>query len=143
MARIRQDGITLYTVYNNITDMPVVIDGTARKCASAMGVKYASFFHLYRDVNCGRVKKWTIYKSGVLRKRKETDLDKGISKLNMHILRTFAESKMSAKTTAEREYLTLEDIYYHLGKFRKKYGLNPVKKAELEQLIKKFEKVAI
>ena len=28
----------LYTVYDNRTDMPIIIDGTAKECAKAMGI---------------------------------------------------------------------------------------------------------
>lgn len=41
----REDGRFIrYTVYNNKTDMPVLIDGTAPECAKAMGVTLNSFY---------------------------------------------------------------------------------------------------
>lgn len=51
--------MTLYTVYDNRTDMPIVVDETAERCAEVMGVKLDTFFHA---VNQTRGKRWTIFK---------------------------------------------------------------------------------
>lgn len=33
----------LYTVYDNKTDFPVVVDGTSEECARAMGIAFRTF----------------------------------------------------------------------------------------------------
>jgi hypothetical protein len=50
----------LYTVYDNKTDMPVIIDGTAKECAKAMGMAFSSFYPTVRRVKIGETKKWYI-----------------------------------------------------------------------------------
>jgi hypothetical protein len=60
----------LYTVYNNNTDMPVIVDGSAAECAAAMGLKtVGNFYSTVMRVRDGRLKKWTILD----RKRKEVE----------------------------------------------------------------------
>lgn len=55
----------LYTVYNNKTDTPVIIDGTAEECAKAMGMTLATFYPTVTRVKSGKIKKWHIDKIGV------------------------------------------------------------------------------
>lgn len=50
----------LYTVYNNKTDMPVVIDGTAEESAKAMKMTLASFYSAVTHSKTGKIKKWYI-----------------------------------------------------------------------------------
>lgn len=57
----------LYTVYNNKTDMPVIIDGTAEECAKAMGIKVSSFYPAVTRTKKGQQKKWYIDSVGVAR----------------------------------------------------------------------------
>ena len=60
----------LYTVYNNNTDMPIIVDGTAAECAAAMGLKtVGNFFNTVVRARNGYLKKWTI----LSRKRKEVE----------------------------------------------------------------------
>ncbi len=60
----------LYTVYNNKTDFPVIVDGTAAECAAAMGLKtVGNFYNALAHVRNGSLKKWTI----LVRKRKEVE----------------------------------------------------------------------
>ena len=49
-----------YTIYNNKTDMPVIIDGTARQCAKAMGLSLDSFYCTVCRARKGLIKKWHI-----------------------------------------------------------------------------------
>lgn len=49
-----------YTVYDNKTDMPVIVDGTRKECEKAMGVT-ANSFHRYRwQNNTGQKCRWKI-----------------------------------------------------------------------------------
>lgn len=51
----------LYTVYNNKTDFPVIVDGTAAECAAAMGLATVkNFYNTVARVRNGSLKKWTI-----------------------------------------------------------------------------------
>lgn len=50
----------LYTVYNNKTDMPVIIDGTAEQAAKAMGISFKTFYSAVTFARNGRIKKWHI-----------------------------------------------------------------------------------
>ena len=51
-----------YTVYDNKTDLPVIVAGTARECARAMGIQLHSFYAAVVNARKGTVKKWTIYR---------------------------------------------------------------------------------
>jgi hypothetical protein len=53
----------VFTVYNNKTDFPVIVDGEARECAKAMGISELSFYYTVNRVKAGKNKKWTILKS--------------------------------------------------------------------------------
>ena len=50
----------LYTIYNNKTDMPVIIDGTAEECAKSMKITLASFYSAVTHARTGKIKKWYI-----------------------------------------------------------------------------------
>lgn len=49
-----------YTVYDNKTDMPVIVDGTRRECEEAMGVTSETFHHYVWQNNTNRKCRWTI-----------------------------------------------------------------------------------
>ena len=49
-----------YTVYNNKTDFPVIVCGTAKECADVMGIKAETFYTLLSRSN--RRNKWHIIK---------------------------------------------------------------------------------
>lgn len=58
------DWFNRYTVYNNLTDLPVIVDGTAQEAARAMGLKGAdSFYCIVTRVRQGTNRKWTIIKT--------------------------------------------------------------------------------
>lgn len=50
----------LYTVYDNQTGFPVIVCGTARECAKAMGMTYDSFFCAVNRAYKGIIKRWYI-----------------------------------------------------------------------------------
>lgn len=50
----------VYTVYDNKTDFPVIIDGDARACAYAMGMKLNSFYCAIKRAENKTIKRWTI-----------------------------------------------------------------------------------
>lgn len=53
----------VYTVYNNKTDFPIIVDGEARECAKAMGISDYNFYYIANRVRAGKNKKWTILRS--------------------------------------------------------------------------------
>lgn len=52
----------LYTVYDNKTDFPVVVDGTSEECARAMGIAFSTFLSYVSRAKMGRKtpKRWEI-----------------------------------------------------------------------------------
>ena len=53
----------LYTVYDNRTDLPVIIDGEALLAAMAMGVTIGSFYSIVsRSGKPNAFKRWSVYK---------------------------------------------------------------------------------
>ncbi len=53
----------LYTVYDNRTDLPVIIDGEATDAAEAMGLTLGSFYSVVsRADKPNAIKRWTVYK---------------------------------------------------------------------------------
>lgn len=50
----------LYTVYDNRTDEPVIIDGEARQCAEVMKLKLPSFYCAVTRARNMSIKRWTI-----------------------------------------------------------------------------------
>ena len=53
----------MYSVYRTKTDTPLVVYGTSKECAKAMGIKLNSFFHYIARVrkNPQTQSKWTVY----------------------------------------------------------------------------------
>jgi hypothetical protein len=50
-----------YTVYNNKTDAPVIVDGTPAECEAAMGICPGSFHCVRSRCKKGINRKWSIY----------------------------------------------------------------------------------
>ena len=63
MGRIREH--LKYTVYDNHTDQPVIVCGTANECASAMGVSVKTFYAYLSPTGIAREKRWEIIKEGL------------------------------------------------------------------------------
>ena len=57
----------LFSVWNNITDEVVVIDGNYIECSKAMGVSVKSFYTLVSKACRGKMKKWMIEKREIKR----------------------------------------------------------------------------
>lgn len=53
----------VYTVYDNRTDMPVIVDGSADECAKAMKITKNSFHCLLVRQRKGISGRWTIIKT--------------------------------------------------------------------------------
>ena len=60
---------TLYTVYDNRTDMPVIIDGTAEEAARAMGIVPASFRGIVSRTWSGYNKRWYVEARSIKKKK--------------------------------------------------------------------------
>lgn len=51
---------TLYSIWNNKNDEVIIIDGTAKECAYALGTSEETFRSIAIKVKQGVIKKWTI-----------------------------------------------------------------------------------
>ena len=52
-----------YAVYDNRTDVPLIVGGTSKECAAAMGIKRASFYCVKSpNKYVGKKKRWTIFR---------------------------------------------------------------------------------
>lgn len=49
-----------YTIYDNRTDFPVVVDATARECAEIMGKTLNTFYCLVNRVMKGKNNRWSV-----------------------------------------------------------------------------------
>lgn len=52
-----------YTVYDERSDMPIIVEGTAKECAKAMGIKLCTFYSNISKEEKGIVRRWKILKS--------------------------------------------------------------------------------
>ena len=50
----------VYTIYDNKTDMPVIVDGEARECAMMMNMTIASFYSAITRAKNRKTKRWYI-----------------------------------------------------------------------------------
>lgn len=54
-----------FTVYDNSTDFPVIVCGTSRECAKAMGVALPTFYSVLSiGEKKGHGNRWTILREG-------------------------------------------------------------------------------
>ena len=51
---------SLYTVYDNRTDEPIVIDGTIEECVKKMGIRENSFYSTLWHIRRGDKTRWSI-----------------------------------------------------------------------------------
>ena len=56
-----------YSVYHTKTDMPLIIYGTSKECAEAMGITVNSFYRYIIRTRQGKIKahKWLVYEDEV------------------------------------------------------------------------------
>lgn len=56
-----------YSVYHRKTDEPLVIYGTSKECAKAMGIRVNSFYRYIVRMRQGKIKlrKWLVYEDEV------------------------------------------------------------------------------
>ncbi len=55
-----QNPISRYTVYDNRTDALVIVDGTSRQAAAAMGLTLGSFYSAVTRARQGKRRRWHI-----------------------------------------------------------------------------------
>lgn len=56
----KHSSFCMYSVYRNKTDTPIIIDGTAKECAAAMGVTLQSFYRTVSRQKKGRSQRVTV-----------------------------------------------------------------------------------
>ena len=56
-----------YSVYHKKTDQPLVLYGTSKECAKAMGISINSFYRYICRMRGGKIKlrKWAVYEDEV------------------------------------------------------------------------------
>ena len=56
-----------YSVYHSKTELPLVIYGTSKECAKAMGIRVNSFYRYICRMRGGKIKlrKWLVYEDEV------------------------------------------------------------------------------
>ena len=72
----RQGKFTRFTVYDNKTDMPIIVCGTALQCANVMGIAVNTFYNFATDNDSDLKKKrygnrWTVIREELT----ESELD--------------------------------------------------------------------
>jgi hypothetical protein len=50
----------LYTVYDNKTDFPIIVDGTAKECCKVMNMTIDSFYSAVTLSRSHVIRRWTI-----------------------------------------------------------------------------------
>ena len=112
-----------YSVYHIKTEMPLIIYGTAKECAEAMGVTKNSFFRYIMRIRDGKiqVRKWLIYEDEVDELEEEADVledevkaEPTKPKRRTHFARIIVEG------TAKKPYYNIlyfdpTDNEYHIG----------------------------
>ena len=65
-----------YSVYDSKTEMPLIIYGTSKECAKAMGVTLNSFYRYLIRVREGKIKlhKWLVYEDEVDELEEEAEI---------------------------------------------------------------------
>ena len=65
-----------YSVYDSKTEMPLIIYGTSKECAKAMGVTLNSFYRYLIRVREGKIKlhKWLVYEDEVEELEEEAEV---------------------------------------------------------------------
>jgi hypothetical protein len=71
MSRYRGYHDVIYTVYDNRTGFPVIVDGNSRAASEAMGINIKYFNKTVYDVRKGLNKRWTIF----MVRRSDMDLE--------------------------------------------------------------------
>lgn len=111
MAKVKR-----YSVYHIKTEMPLVIYGTSKECAEAMGVTLNSFFRYIMRIKEGKIqaRKWLIYEDEVDDMEEEVKGEPTKPKRRTHFARIIVEG------TAKKPYYNIlyfdpTDNEYHIG----------------------------
>lgn len=64
MPKNKYENIMRYTVYDNKTDFPIIVCGTAQECAKAMDIDINHFYYLTDKSKKQHGDRWFIIKEG-------------------------------------------------------------------------------
>ena len=95
---------SLYTVYDNRTDEPVIVSETAKECAKRLNIKECSFYSILSRFNSGKSTRWAIVQSG-----KNTGVPRDTTKL---LRKTFGQK---VKYHRCRKGMTIVDLAEKIG----------------------------
>lgn len=130
-----------YTVFKRGDDMPIAVDASAAACAEKMGVAVATFFSIISRIKTGYTKKWRIFKSVDFEEiEKEVNRPPVYEKCNhlnhidFEIIKGFCNGK-TYKAMADKLYMSVSSVQYHIKKIIRLTGLDPKNKADLKKLV--------
>lgn len=110
-----------YSVYDAKTDMPIVIYGTARECAEAMGITLNSFHRCVMRTRQGKhkIRKWAVYEDEVEELEEDVEVQEVKAEPTKPKRRTHF-ARIIVDGTAKKPYYNIlyfdpTDNEYHIG----------------------------
>ena len=130
-----------YVVFKKGSNIPIALDLSAEECAEKMGVAVATFFSIVSRIKTGYTKKWRIFKS-VDFKEIEKELNRPavyekcnhLSHIDFEIIKGFCNGK-TYKVMADKLYMSVSSVQYHIKKIIRLTGLDPKNKADLKKIV--------
>lgn len=94
-----------YSVYDSKTEMPLIIYGTSKECAKAMGVTLNSFYRYLIRVREGKIKlhKWLVYEDEVEELEEEAEVQETAAAPTV-------DENAELKGVNEKRLIYLEDV---------------------------------
>lgn len=102
-----------YTVWNNKTDELLILDGTSKECAEAMGVTLGTFYSYLCKSKQGVIR-WDIIES---RKEQRERMIELVGKL-------VCQEGVKQEYIAQKYNMTRENVSYYVKKYRRKVNDN-------------------
>ena len=92
-----------YTVYDNRTDLPVIVCGLAEECADAMGVVVSTFYSYLSPSRKWRGERWTVIKEEKCEEFKElSEVPCEPKTIGQHMRMCRLKRKMKITTLSEK-----------------------------------------
>lgn len=103
-----------YTVYDNRTDLPVIVCGLAEECASAMGVVVSTFYSYLSPSRKWRGERWTVIKDEKCEEFKElSEVPFEPKTIGQHMRMCRLNKKMKITTLSEMTGIAKGMISYY------------------------------
>lgn len=127
-----------YSVYRRKDDMPVILFGTSRQCAAALGVTNETFrCYIARQRGGERYPKKILIFEDEIDEEERADLidPPKLTALDCKIVIAFYESGMNVSRASERIQKECKTVRYHLTKFSGVTGLSWRNRTDLEKMV--------